>query len=296
FKIKNTITGDNFDDIWLTVRNTILKDEEIDDSCKDKGRAMFISYDESVFYNYDNEIQVELEDSISKTFEKEGKQCKSYIDSVNTLISPFFIYSIDQVLDKLITSTQVEVINPIVDYKPVEYHKFFIPKVIHDGTKHPYYTSMIHSLVHLNPNLERDYIFSYLHYINNNFAKPKMEMREFVRLFNMVYNGIKNKGNTAVKTKTKSVHLNLDCNLTKKEKISVANTLNGTVRKNKSIQKVIDAKIELERRGQKITQKAISQISGLSPKTVRTHLNSSHIDMKEMVQMINDSISSDGFK
>jgi hypothetical protein len=150
---------------------------------------------------------------------------------------------------------------------------------------------MIHTLVYLNPEVERDYIFSYLFYINNNFAHPKMEMREFTRLFNTVYNGIKNSGDTAVNTRIKSVHINPDCTLSKKEKISVANTVNGIKRKNTSIKKIIDAKTELENSGLKITQKALSEISGLSPKTVRTHLNASIIDMDEMIQMINDSLS-----
>lgn len=291
FKIKNTISRESFDDIWMAVRNSILKDEEIDMICKDIGRAMFISHDESVYYNYDNEVEVEMESSIRKPIIKQGKQCKSYDEYDNTLISPFPTYSIGKILDNLSTSTKVDVKNPIVDYEPIEFLKFYIPKIIKDGNKHRYYTSMIHALVFLNPKIERDYIFSYLSYINNNFADPRMEMREFTRLFNMVYNGIKDSGNTAVKTRIKSVHINPDCTLSKKEKISVANTVNGTKRKNVSIQKILDAKAVLEKKGKKITQKGIGEISGLSPKTIRTHFNSSIIDMDEMVQMVNDSLS-----
>ena len=46
---------------------------------------------------------------------------------------------------------------------------------------------MIHQLVYLNPSIEKEYIFSFLFYVNNNHAKPKMNMKELVRLFNFVY-------------------------------------------------------------------------------------------------------------
>jgi hypothetical protein len=42
--------------------------------------------------------------------------------------------------------------------------------------------------------------------------------------------------------------------------------------------------------GQKITQKRISELSGLSPKTVRAHINSPIIDMYEMVEIVNNSV------
>ena len=291
FKIKNTITKENFDDLWLAVRNQILKEEEIDDKCKDIGRAMYISHDESPYCNYDNEVELEIDDLSIRTLKKQGKQCKSSMKHDSTLISPFPTYSIGEILDKLITRTQIDVQNPIVDYDPVEYLKFYIPKIIKDGSKHRYYISMIHALVYLNPDIERDYIFSYMFYINNRFAKPKMERREFTRLFNTIYNGIKNSGDTAVKTKIKSVHINPKSNLTKKEKILVANHVNGIKRKNVSIRKIIDAKTELVKGGEKITQKKICEVSGLSPKTVRKHLHSTIIDMDKEIQIINDSLS-----
>ena len=152
------------------------------------------------------------------------------------------------------------------------------------------YTSMIHALVYLNPAIEREYIFSYILYVNNRFAKPKMEKREFIRLFNMVYNGIKKPGKTNVNKELKYIHFHPDCKLTKEEKINISNMLNGYKRKNESIQKIHDAKNELEQLGQKITQKRIAELTGLSAKTVRTHLNSPMTDMDEMVTRVNNSV------
>ena len=290
FKVKNIISRENFPVIWQTVRDTILFTEPVDEKCKNIGRAMFISHDPAVFFNYENEIEVEIKNSSLESDKKRGKQSKTCKDFNNTLISPFSIKSIDQVLQKLATRTSVEVINPIVDFKPVEFLEVYIPANIKDGTKHVIYTSMIHALVYLNPSIEKEYIFSYLSYVNNRFARPKMEKREFTRLFNLVYNGIKETGKTNVNKELKYIHFHPDCKLTKEEKINISNMLNGYKRKNESIQKIIDAKHELEHLGQKMTQKRIAAISGLSAKTVRAHLNSPLTDIDEMVEMVNNSV------
>lgn len=290
FKVKNIITRENFDEIWQSVRDTILFTELVDEKCKDIGRAMFISHDTSAFFNFENEIEVELKDVTDDLFKKRGKQSKSCKDFNNTLISPFSIKSIDQTLEKLVTRTSVEVLNPIVDFKPVECVDVYIPAIIKDGTKHVIYTSMIHALIYLNPEIEKEYIFSFMWYVNNKFAKPKMEKREFIRLFYWVYNGIKETGRTKVTKELKFIHFHSDCKLSKEEKIGISNMLNGSKRKNESIKKIIDAKNELNQLGQKMTQNRIAALTGLSAKTVRTHLNSVMIDMDEMVEMVNNSM------
>jgi Fic family protein len=117
-----------------------------------------------------------------------------------------------------------------------------------------------------------------------------MEKRELRRLFDAVFDGIKNTGLSYVNKEIKYVHFNPDCRLSKAEKIEISNTLNGARRKNQTIQKIISARQELENQGRKVTQKRIAEIAKLSPKTVRAHLNSELIDIDELVQMINDSV------
>jgi len=290
FRIRNTITKGNFFEIWDIVHRTVFPDEIIDMKCRDIGRAMFISYDPALYYSYDNEIEVNFDNPIDLPEKKREKQSKPCKDFINRLDSPFSIKSIDIVLQKIITHTIVPVSNPIVDFKPAEYVEFYIPKVIKDGTKHNIYISMIHTLVYLNPNIEREYVFSYMFYINNRFAKPKMERRELIRLFNMVYNGIRETGQTIVKKEVKYIHFNPQVNLTKDDKISLSNFINGLKRKNESVQKIIDAKEELHQKDQKITQKRIADISKLSPKTIRKYYNTRLYDMDGVVKMVNDSV------
>ncbi len=170
---------------------------------------------------------------------KRGKQSKTCKDFNNTLISPFSIKSIDQVLQKLATRTSVEVINPIVDFKPVEYVEVYIPA--DKRWNQACYLYQHDPCSGLFESIHRKGIHLLLSmvYVNNRFARPKMEKREFTRLFNLVYNGIKETGKTNVNKELKFIHFHPDCKLTKEEKINISNMLNGYKRKNESIQKIM---------------------------------------------------------
>jgi len=299
FKLTNTISSkEKFLHVWDTIRTTLLQDERIDIKCKDIGRVMFISYDPEVYVNYENEITIDTSNCI---FEKDSSDNKKRVkhpiskNSINNKVVYSFsdkdkptIIPIDQVLMKLVTKTIVPVDNLIVDLKPVDYAEVYIPKQIKDGTKHTIYTSIIHQLVYLNPTIEKEYIFSYLWYINYNHSKPSMEKRELIRLFNMVYTGIKKAGDIHPIIKTKWVHFNSDHRLTGKEKNKLANTLNGYYRRHQTINKIVSVKDELTRKGEMVTRKSVSQITGLSLKTVQIHFNSEPIDMDMVIQQMND--------
>lgn len=299
FKLTNTITNkEEFFQVWDTIRTTILRDEHIDIRCKDIGRVMCISYDPEVYVNYENEITIDTTNCKSEKDSSDNtKRVKHPIskNSINNKVDYSFsrnekpfIVSIYEVLSKIHTKTIVPVDNLIVDFKPVEYTEVFVPKVIKDGTKHTIYTSIIHQLVYLNPTTEKEYIFSYLWYINNTHAKPPMEKRELIRLFNMVYTGIKETGDIHPHIKTKWVHFNPRHRLTGKEKNKLANTLNGYYRRHQTINKILAAKQDLTRQGEKVTQKTVSQMTGLSLKTVQIQFNSKPIDMDMVIQQVND--------
>ena len=290
FKVRNQLTLDNFDVVWDKVRNTILSGETVDPNCTGIGRAMFISHDPDVYCNFDNEINVEISVVINDKDEKRVNQSKTCNEINFRLNSPSSIISINDILAKIRTRTTVEHPSPVVDFIPLEYTEVYFQKNIPDGTKHKTYTSMIHTLVYLNPDADRQYIFSYLYFINERHAKPKMENRELIRLFNTIYEGIKNTGVTYVNKETKYVHFNPACRLSKAEKILISNMLNGARRKNKTIQRIINAKQLLESNGQSVTQKCIAEITKLSPKTIRTHLHTNLIDIQELVQLINASM------
>ena len=101
FKITNTINKDNFESIWHYIRDTYLSEEVIDESTKDIGRAMFLSYDPEVYFNFENSITIpdcELINSVSNEDKKCVTQRISCSDINNTLNYAFSLIPIGQVL------------------------------------------------------------------------------------------------------------------------------------------------------------------------------------------------------
>jgi hypothetical protein len=304
FKLTNSIdSSDYFLQVWEYIKTNILYDEEIDTRCKDIGRTMFISYDPEVYFNYETEITVNvIPVSIDyRTSQKSVNHPISSNDSNNRVNYTFLkksknvdtIISIDTVLRKLSVRTYVPVSNPVIDFKPIEYAEVFIPKLIPDGRKHAVYTSMIHQLMYINPDIEVEIIYSFIFYVNNVFAKPKMEKRELTRLCNMVYSDIKNTGITHHSSRTKFVHFNQDLKLSGRDKNRIANNLNGSHRCSNNINKIINAKDELTTSGIKPTQKLVSEMTGLCLKTVQKHYRSVPLNMDDIIGKFNDFDLSD---
>jgi hypothetical protein len=287
FRITNEITIENFDVIYYNLISTVLKDEKVDPNAEGIGRAMFISSDPDVWFNYDNEVELDLSNNDATEIKKEVNQSNSYGVYINTLVSPFSRISFNQILEHVRFETTVNVENPVLDFKPINYVKVFVPKVIQDGTKHQYYTRYIHSLVYLNPEIEKDYILSYLFYVNSNFARPGMDPKELIRLFLSVYNGITNTGLIHVKTRIKNVHFNPSCGLGNSKRSQIANFLNGAHRRSITIDKIQDAIQSIVQMGNKITQKEVARVSGLNVKTVRTHFDAERIDVQQIVRDLN---------
>lgn len=291
FKVGITINNkEDFEQAREYIRTTILKDEVVDPKCSDIGRAMFISSDPDVFYNYDNILSIDTR--ITFQIKKSINQPISSGRGNNRLNETFSIIPIREVLRVIKLKTEVKINKPVVDVIPIDIAEVKFPRGIRDGTKHRIYTGMIHSLVYLNPEVKSEYLFSYLHFINNNFANPSMEFRELSRLFNYEYSKITNDKNYIYgRQKVKYVHFNSKSGLTGDEKRCVASLLNGQKRKNESIEKIVEAREELVSQGKKVTQKRIAELSGLSLTTVKRHYNKGMVDLNEIIESIEDSLT-----
>jgi hypothetical protein len=293
FKITNTISNkEQFSKVWDEIRNTIFKDEEIDIKCKDIGRAMYISYDPDVYYNYDNEISLHVSNTETCIEEKSIKQSISYEKECNNRLNDTFYKKIpfDEVMKKICLKTTVNIDKPVVEIIPVDFTEVRFPFKILDNNKHRVYTGMIHSLVNLNPSIEPDYLFSYMDFINNRFAAPSMEFKKLIRLFNFVYNSIKNNEDYKYSNeKVKWVHFNKHSHLTGNEKKAIAANLNGKRRTNMSIERIQLAKNYLESSGQKITQKLVAELTSLSIATVKRHFHKAPADLNELINNFNET-------
>ncbi len=293
-KVSNQITKQNFKSLWKEIRSSIFKDEQVDEKCCDIGRASFISYDPELYVNYENEIEIDISTTLPQ--EKRVNQYKTWEKKNNTLMYTFSGTPINELFEKLNIKTPVAVDNQFVDFKPIDYTKVFIPKLIKDGTKHKVYTSIIHNLVHLNPDIENQEVLRFLGYINNNYAKPRMENKELSRLTHLVINGIKNNGSNFHTSKTKYVHFNDKCDLEKEVKVKVSNGINGAFRRYKTINRIYEAREKLHQIGEKVTQKEVSRLSGLSLSTVQKHFKDERIDMDSVIHHFNNPTTIEDYR
>ena len=289
FKLKNhPASKSEYFQIWETIRTTILKDEKVDLNCKDFGRALFVSYDTTLYYNFENEI--DIKDYINEANSNSISTQQNIVRNDPSDISnyKFNKIPIKEVFNKLILKTCVDVSNPIVEINPVDFSEVNFHRGIKDGTKHRIYPGMIHTLVYLNPDIQPDYIFQYLVYVNNNFADPPMEKDKLENLFRYVYMSIKSNPDYEFKNiRTKSVHFKSGCSKSGDEKRKIAVELNGVIRKNSSIDKIDVARQQLETQGIKITQKKIAELSGLSIATVKRRFKEQPSDLDAIIDGYN---------
>jgi hypothetical protein len=288
FKVENEITFQNFNDIRNSIKNTYLKDVIVDTNAEDIGRAQFVPYDSNVFVNYSNSVFVEILTNQNVSIEYNTEERANI--TLNTHINPNYeykIYGIDQVLNRLQLITPIDVINTIVDFKEIDVVKPYIPRLIIDTKKHKTYYILIHQVYYLNKNVDIDYIFSFIFFINNTRATPKMDFKELKRYFTNVITQIKSTGKIYFKSKIKRVHFNPNCGLNKEEKDTIAKKLNGYYRRNMTITKINNAIDYLLRNNKKVTNSAISKLTGLSISTIRLRKNDNLIDIDYELKLLN---------
>lgn len=286
-KISNDINGkEQFNRFREQILNTIFKDENIDPNSCGIGRSMFISSDSDVYFNHQNVIEVE---QFNTDYSIKGlNQSISYASEYIILNETFSPAPIGEVLHKIRFKTEVDVYNPVLELKPVDCSEVRFSKKILDGNKHRVYTGMIHSLAYLNPGVDPYYIFSFLHYINENYAFPPMQQDKLVRLFNFVYSSIVNDLEYCyLNERTKYIHFNKNSGLNGKQKRIIASKVNGKRRRNNTIEKIMVAKEELRSLGVKVTQKKIAEISELALSTVKRNWHRCAVDLNEIVETIN---------
>jgi hypothetical protein len=297
-KINNEVTIDNFQSLWDTIRLTILKDEEIDTNCQGIGRAMIQSYDKELYVNYENCITLE---SIIDNKEKIGVDpivCTVYnkvnphlfyqCNKIDPSTFKFKVYNIEEVLATIKTKTIVPVSNSVVEFREESVIEIYIPKVIIDGMKHKTYHVLIHQLYYLNQDVPLDYLYSMLFYVNNNYAKPRMEVKELSRFFTFVISKIIKTGKINVKPKKRWVHWNKENKeLTSQEKLKIAKVLTGAFERHTTINKIQEAKKQLELEGKKITNRAIAKMIQMDVSTVGKRIKDKPVDMDYEVSLWN---------
>jgi hypothetical protein len=297
-KITNEVTVDNFQNLWDTIRLTILKDEEIDTNCQGIGRAMIQSYDKELYVNYDNCITLDsvidnkekigIDPIVCTVYNKANPHLFNQCNKLDPSTFKYKVYNIDEVLATIKTKTIIPVFNPVVEFREEDVIETYIPKVIIDGMKHKTYYVLIHQLYYLNQDVPIDYLYSMLFYVNNNYAKPRMEVKELSRFFTFVISKIIKTGKINVKSKKRWVHWNKENKeLTSQEKLKIAKVLTGAFERHTTINKIQEAKKQLELDGKKITNRAIAKLIEMDVSTVGKRIKDEPVDMDYEVSLWN---------
>lgn len=294
FKIKNRIKIPQhfFSAISYITKNILDKEiTYIDTSLYKIGQALYITSDPLAFVDFYNEIEVDLDTQniIRKSI---NQYIMGYNNNYNIPIDTFLNLSLKQLLKHVKLETTIPVINRIVDLKRVEVAKIhYRKKKISDTKKHKAYTAIIHTLVYLNPDLHPAYIFAYLNYYNQMMSDPPMVYEKLESHFRFVFDSItndkENDNYNYSNTKVKWVHTKKSSGISPEARNSIANKLNGKRRSNPSIEKIIESKKQLVVDGLKVTQKSVSERSGLSIATVKRYYKSIPVDLESYVEELN---------
>jgi hypothetical protein len=297
FKVSNHLKIEN--DFLIArqyIIDNILVNEKIDNNAGGIARAMFISSDPDLFYNYENELDIPVELFKMRKYKDDNCRLEDKISNDNMIRihcapqEPFIPTPIKEVLEQLILETPVIVENPVVDYNEVNYVEIRFQYLIKDGLKHKTFTNMTHKLLFLNPSADKHLLLSYLYHVNEEYTGiKKMELRELMGLFETIYYGATFLGNSMVKPVRKRIHYNKDCDATFNKR-KVSGKIRGVLKENESKLKIRATIEEMEAKGIPISKSSISKYSGIHRGTIIKHMDTDLHDIKKIIDEINDSI------
>jgi len=281
-----SITNDTFLDIYDYVRSLLIDEGfSIDLSANGLSRKMIISSDKDCLLN--NEVSLNIDMVSFNTFKElrdtngkvKIKSKSNKIESIELNDTFFELIPIKELLQQIKVETKyTKDIEGDFIVEDMEYYYIHLPEIIMDGTKHKLYTRIVNALYFINNNISRTQVLSYIYYVNNR-ANPGMQSKYLYNFITRLCDKIEENG-VKVKPRIKRIHFNKESNLTKKQKQIMAAKINGTLRTNRTIETIQNAKYELGIRNMKITQKEVVKYTGLSIATVKRNWTSQN---KEIV-------------
>jgi len=270
------------------LKSQYFRDVEFDRGSDKLSQMWFISHDPNVFVN--TEVCIDV---------TEGLKCVDQgiihrVVSNNTLFyaleKEIMYLSISDINSNLITRTNYTNKKDI-DIETIPWTDIKIPRVIKDGNKRRIYTRLIHSLFHLNPEVEPKYVLGYIYNVNRNCADPKMSYKDLLSLFNMQYGYIKSDHYKYQNYRYKTLHISPDAKLTSSQKSIIANKVNGCIRKNKTKSVIAAAINQFSNKEKDYSVSSISKTTGVSRKTVGLYINNlDPIDIDALINQLTRDI------
>ena len=292
-------TPEQYTSVWNFMANEVFKDFTADESTKDLGRAMYVSYDPDVYVNYENIFDLKNvhvtpyvligEGNIHSEEERRGKKKK--ISNTNTSNTKVTNESIDELCIPNFThgiryKTPTVCRNPIIDIEKREYIELFFNKNIKDTKKHKTYKKLILAFLRLNPTASKDDLLLYMTNLNNR-QEQCMGIRRLKELINYNWN-LFHSTDFQYDVKYKGIHINPDSGLTRYQRNCISNKVNGQKKQNESIIKIKEAKEQLATEHKKVNIANVIKLTKLSRGTVTKYFNSEEKNMSELEREINE--------
>ena len=260
------LTSDNFKNHWSSLEWFFKQmDVTIDPHCKDIARQSVISSDPDIYIN-PNVIPyvIPTEFYISTITNPITSTC----DTLNTEYNPT-----EQIKIKYQTILDsYDDLDCIVLPDGKEYRNTYLPRIIPVGKRHKWISSFTSSLLFNNPMITKDQLKNNVHKVNIDHCQPHLTIKEINSLVSWSITKHKN-NQLKIKTKKKKIWINPYKKLTSKQKRSIIGKESGKIRKDKTIQSLIEVYKSLVNDNPKVTQKLVEQHATVKLRTIKKYWN-----------------------
>lgn len=272
------LSTENFDSVYKTLFNHLVSlGFNVDKSAGGLARKAYISYDKDVYYKeksiitiHNNTLRINNLVSLPlicyidglRSSDKNKQEKEIEIKGNDTFLT---LIPISQLKDKLVFRTEVTIESDF-QIKDTEFVSIFLPKEIKDGYKHSIFRVITINLIHLNKDITTDEVYSYIYWVNETKASPKMDYITLQKFINRTYHWVKN-NDIKPFIKTKKIHISNE--YTAEQKAAIGGKINAKLRQNETIKKILEAKEQLKKEGIKETRVAVAKITGLSIITIK---------------------------
>jgi hypothetical protein len=280
------------------ISQTYFKDLNLDSGVRRLNATWFIPYDSDVYVNHQGIINVPNE--IIK-----GSRDVLYITPPNNIhrVNPsnqlsktktkhkYIDLSIKDVFEQMNLETPVHFDGDyLISPTPIVSIQF--PKVIYDGSKRGVFRKVIHNLMTLNPDFTISHVYLFLNHINENFAKPKMEVVSLKNLVESQFDFIREQPNYQNKSRKtlRSLHYKNRGDISTKKKRELSNRFRGLMERYSTYKRIGYAINYLLDEHYTYTNKQISELLGVSISTVKRNLKLKKEDFESEFHEFNKEI------
>jgi hypothetical protein len=270
----------NFSNTWTSIFDVFKGcNVDLDKQTKDITRQCIISYDPNIYINND-----------CKPFiASKNDNIKHSLTNFNLSIEDEFIINYES--DLTATNNNTYTSDYSIDFNKFKYkttlndydnHDFivipegkgyrnaYLPKTIEVGYRHRWISSYTISILYNNRDINYKNLLKLILHVNKTHCNPSMQYDEIYNLTKWLFDKhVSN--NLCYNTGLKRIWINPEAPLSKTEKRSLIGRESGKLRKDKTILIIQNAYNKLKIVDQKVTQKAIANLTGKSIRTIKRY-------------------------